>query len=53
MALCSELLKLNWMCEAATSAVTLSDRGGVNLQQATCVQDDNEELSVGCGHLLT
>lgn len=48
-----ELLKLNWMWEAGTSVAALTDGAGVNLQQAARVWDDNEELSVGCGHLLT
>lgn len=41
------------MWEAAISVVILSDGADVNLQQAACVRDDNEELSVGCGQLLT
>lgn len=53
MTLCLELLKLNWKWEAVSSVAILSDGAGVNLQQAACVQDDNEELSVGWGHLLT
>ena len=47
------MLVVLWMWEAATSVVTISDGASVNLQQAACVRDDNEELSVGCGHLLT
>lgn len=46
-------LKVNCLWEAATSAVILSGGAIVSLQQAASVWDGDEELSVGCGHLLT
>lgn len=47
------LLKVNCMWEGATSAVIFSEGAIVSLQQAASEWDDDEELSVGCGHLLT